>query len=108
MQCESFDPLIRRSRLKLGIMSDSISLVLNYLIVMLALCDSLRKQVELHPRWQQKRLRDYCASVGIIVEAWSPLGAPGQKYGTDDLLMNTYILGIAAKHQKTAAQVHYR
>lgn len=65
-------------------------------------------QVELHPRWQQKRLREYCASVGIIVEAWSPLGAPGQKYGTDDLLLNTYILGIAAKHQKTAAQVCLR
>jgi len=72
---------------------------------MLALCDSLGRQVELHPRWQQKRLRDFCSSVGIIVEAWSPLGAPGQKYGTDDLLMNNMLQGIAAKHQKTTAQV---
>jgi diketogulonate reductase-like aldo/keto reductase len=65
-------------------------------------------QVELHPRWQQKRLREFCASAGIIVEAWSPLGAPGQKYGTDDLLMNNVLQGIAAKHQKTSAQVCLR
>lgn len=59
----------------------------------------------MHPRWQQKRLRDYCASVGIVVEAWSPLGAPGQKYGTSDLLSNNILLQIAEKHGKTTAQV---
>lgn len=61
----------------------------------------------MHPRWQQKRLRDYCASVGIVVEAWSPLGAPGQKYGTADLLSNNILLQIAEKHGKTTAQVLY-
>ncbi|XP_024384546.1 non-functional NADPH-dependent codeinone reductase 2 [Physcomitrium patens] len=65
-------------------------------------------QVELHPRWQQKRMREYCASVGIIVEAWSPLGAPGQKYGTHDLLANSTLQQIAQKHQKTTAQVCLR
>lgn len=65
-------------------------------------------QVEMHPRWQQKRLRDYCASVGIVVEAWSPLGAPGQKYGTADLLSNNILLQIAEKHGKTTAQVSLR
>lgn len=65
-------------------------------------------QVELHPRWQQQRLRAYCASVGIIVEAWSPLGAPGQKYGTHDLLANLTIKQIADKHHKTTAQICLR
>ncbi|MED6196981.1 Deoxymugineic acid synthase 1-D [Stylosanthes scabra] len=34
-------------------------------------------QVELNPSWQQKNLREYCRGKGIVVTAYSPLGARG-------------------------------
>jgi len=58
-------------------------------------------QIELHPRFQQKRLRDANKVRGILTESWSPLGQ-GQ------LLENPVIAGIAAKHGKTPAQVIIR
>jgi len=58
-------------------------------------------QIELHPRFQQKRLRDANKARGILTESWSPLGQ-GQ------LLENPVIAGIAAKHGKTPAQVIIR
>uniref|UniRef100_A0A0C9S6F3 TSA: Wollemia nobilis Ref_Wollemi_Transcript_11133_975 transcribed RNA sequence n=1 Tax=Wollemia nobilis TaxID=56998 RepID=A0A0C9S6F3_9CONI len=30
-------------------------------------------QVEMHPMWQQRKLRDYCSKFNIHVSAWSPL-----------------------------------
>ncbi|PIA64039.1 hypothetical protein AQUCO_00201379v1 [Aquilegia coerulea] len=38
-------------------------------------------QVEMHPLWQQKKLRDFCAEKGIHVSAYSPLGGKGAKWG---------------------------
>ncbi len=58
-------------------------------------------QIELHPRFQQHRLRGYHATHGIATQAWSPLGQ-GQ------LLEDAGILAIARKHGKTAAQVVVR
>lgn len=60
-------------------------------------------QIELHPRLQQRELRDYCASKGIQVESWSPIGGTG-----GDLLDDTTIALIADKHHKTPAQVVLR
>ncbi|KAG4157080.1 hypothetical protein ERO13_D02G039550v2 [Gossypium hirsutum] len=34
-------------------------------------------QVEMSPMWQQKKLRKFCEEKGIVVEAYSPLGAKG-------------------------------
>ncbi|KAE8124373.1 hypothetical protein FH972_019267 [Carpinus fangiana] len=34
-------------------------------------------QVEMSPIWQQKKLRDFCKANGIVVTAFSPLGAKG-------------------------------
>jgi len=59
-------------------------------------------QVELHPRLQQKELREYVAADNIIIEAWSPLFSGG------DLLQDKVLIAIAQKHQKTVAQVILR
>lgn len=58
-------------------------------------------QVELHPKLAQKELRDFCQKHDIKIQAWSPL-MQGQ------LLDNPVITAIAAKHQKTPAQVILR
>jgi 2,5-diketo-D-gluconate reductase A len=58
-------------------------------------------QIELHPRFQQKALRAFHDERGIRTESWSPLGRGG-------LLGEAAIMGIAAKHRKTPAQVVIR
>ncbi|MGA0601567.1 aldo/keto reductase [Caulobacter sp. KR2-114] len=58
-------------------------------------------QVECHPRFQQRALRDVHQQHGIHTESWSPLGQ-GQ------LLEDAVIGGVAAKHGKTPAQVIIR
>ena len=55
-------------------------------------------QVEIHVYLQQKELRDYCAENDILIEAYSPL-AHGN--GLD----NEVLVKIAAKHNKTTAQI---
>jgi 2,5-diketo-D-gluconate reductase A len=57
-------------------------------------------QVEMHPFLQQGALRKTHAELGILTEAWSPLGQ-----GRTDLLSHTSILTIAAAHGATPAQV---
>jgi 2,5-diketo-D-gluconate reductase A len=58
-------------------------------------------QVELHPRFQQRALREANAKRGVLTQSWSPLGQ-GQ------LLSDPVIAGVAAKHGKTPAQVIVR
>lgn len=58
-------------------------------------------QVEFHPKLAQKDLRDFCQKHDIKIQAWSPL-MQGK------LLDNPVITAIAAKHQKTPAQVILR
>jgi 2,5-diketo-D-gluconate reductase A len=58
-------------------------------------------QVELHPRFQQKVLRAFHDQHAIRTESWSPLGR-------GSLLSETTIVGIAAKHGTTPAQVVIR
>jgi 2,5-diketo-D-gluconate reductase A len=58
-------------------------------------------QIELHPRLQQKALRDFHATHGIRTESWSPLG---QGKRLDDPVLTA----IAKKHDKTVAQVVLR
>lgn len=55
-------------------------------------------QVELHPYFQQRELREFHAAHGILTEAWSPL-ASGKR-----VLEDPVIGGIAAKHGATPAQ----
>jgi diketogulonate reductase-like aldo/keto reductase len=58
-------------------------------------------QIELHPGFQQKELREFHAKNGIVTESWSPLGQ-----GT--LLENEALAAVARKHGKTPAQIILR
>lgn len=58
-------------------------------------------QIELHPRFAQHELRAVHDELGIVTEAWSPLGQ-GQ------LLGDPVMAAIASKHERTPAQVILR
>lgn len=58
-------------------------------------------QIELHPLFQQKELREFHAKNNILTESWGPLGQ-----GT--VLHNSVLSEIALKHGKTVAQIILR
>ena len=58
-------------------------------------------QIELHPWLQQEELRDKHSELGILTEAWSPLGR-GQ------VLEDPVVLALAAEHGRTPAQIILR
>ncbi len=58
-------------------------------------------QVELHPRFQQKALKEFHDKLGIKTEAWSPLGQ-GQ------VISDAVIKKIAEKKNRTPAQIIIR
>lgn len=58
-------------------------------------------QIELHPYFQQKELRDFHAKHNIATEAWSPL-ARGK------LFEDKVIVELSKKHNKTPAQIVLR
>ncbi|KAK4589595.1 hypothetical protein RGQ29_020246 [Quercus rubra] len=65
-------------------------------------------QVEMNPVWQQKKLTEFCKANGIIVTAFSPLGAKGVSWGTNDVMDNEMLKEIAKTRGKTVAQVCLR
>lgn len=58
-------------------------------------------QIEYHPGWTQPECVTYCKEMGIVVEAWSPLGR-GRVFADPTLE------AIAAAHGKSVAQVCLR
>jgi len=69
-------------------------------------------QVELHPYFAQKALRQTSAALGIVTQAWSPIGGvkrywPGAS-ATGNPLADPVITGIGRAHGKTPAQVILR
>jgi 2,5-diketo-D-gluconate reductase A len=56
-------------------------------------------QVELHPYFQQRALREYHAAHGILTEAWAPLGA-----NRAGLLDDPVLVGVAERNAVTPAQ----
>ncbi|XP_058079475.1 non-functional NADPH-dependent codeinone reductase 2-like isoform X1 [Magnolia sinica] len=65
-------------------------------------------QVEMHPLWQQKKLREFCATKGIHVSAYSPLGGKGTPWGTGEVMDCHILKDIAQARGKTVAQVSLR
>jgi 2,5-diketo-D-gluconate reductase A len=66
-------------------------------------------QVELHPYFTQPAVQKADAELGVLTQAWSPIGGitfyRGNRAST---LQDPVILAIAADHEKTAAQVMLR
>jgi len=58
-------------------------------------------QIELHPKFQQRAIRDFHKQHDIHIESWSPLGQ-------SQILKDETIAGIAQKHGKTPAQIVIR
>jgi 2,5-diketo-D-gluconate reductase A len=59
-------------------------------------------QIELHPRLNQSELRKFHTEHEIVTEAWSPLARGGE------LLRDPKLAEIAARHERTVAQVVLR
>lgn len=62
-------------------------------------------QNEIHPYYQERDVVPYIQNRGIVMQGWYPLGGRGH---TAELLGDETILGIAAAHGKSAAQVILR
>jgi diketogulonate reductase-like aldo/keto reductase len=69
-------------------------------------------QIELHPFFAQRTARQAHTKLGIVTEAWSPLGGSVRKRGgpskAGDPLTNSTIVTLADKHGRTPAQVVLR
>ncbi|XVE75127.1 hypothetical protein DITRI_Ditri12bG0071400 [Diplodiscus trichospermus] len=62
-------------------------------------------QVEMNPLWRQNKLREFCQANGILLTAYSPLGANGTFWGSNRVLENEVLKEIAEAKGKTVAQV---
>ena len=58
-------------------------------------------QIEFHPGYSQPEVVDYCKKENILVQAWSPLGSGA-------VLKDEFLAGIAAKYNKSVAQLCIR
>lgn len=65
-------------------------------------------QVEMNPVWHQKKLKEYCEAKGIIITAFSPLGAKGASWGSNEVMDSEILKQIADEHGKNIAQVCLR
>ncbi|KAH7553741.1 hypothetical protein JRO89_XS12G0050100 [Xanthoceras sorbifolium] len=65
-------------------------------------------QVECHPSWQQQKLHAFCASKGVHLTGYSPLGSPGTGSIKGEVLKNPILIMVAEKLGKTTAQVALR
>ena len=70
-------------------------------------------QIELHPYYTQPALREAHAELGIVTQAWSPIGGilvyrPGEGDAPRGPLSDPVITDLAANYGKTPAQVVLR
>ncbi len=64
-------------------------------------------QVELHPFFIQKELREAQTRLRIVTQAWSPIGGV-KRYWVQDTLVHPTVTRLAAKYGKTPAQIVLR
>ncbi|XP_057419397.1 NAD(P)H-dependent 6'-deoxychalcone synthase-like [Lotus japonicus] len=64
-------------------------------------------QVEINLAWQQKELREFCNTNGIVMTAFSPL-RKGASRGSNEVMENDMLKEIADAHGKSIAQVSLR
>ena len=60
-------------------------------------------QAEGHPYYPAEQVKPFCDSHDIVVQCWFPLG-----HGSQQLLNDPVIAGLAAKYHKTPAQIILR
>lgn len=69
-------------------------------------------QIEVNPNMNQKQLRDYCSSKGIVVTAFTPLGrnlaAPTATGQPASALADPKVIEMGKKYNKTPAQIVLR
>ncbi|XP_052186329.1 NADPH-dependent aldo-keto reductase, chloroplastic-like [Diospyros lotus] len=65
-------------------------------------------QVEMHPMFRQRKVREFCRENKIHVSAYSPLGGPGNAWGSTAVVSHPIIQSIALKHKATPPQVALR
>src|SRR5699024_5265368 len=77
---------------------------IDHLDNLLAKCEVIPvvNQIECHPYFQQKEMKQYCTQHNIYVESWSPL------YRGEEVFSEAIIQDIAKRHHKTAAQIILR
>lgn len=59
----------------------------------------------MHPLWRQRKLRKVCEENNIHISGYSPLGGPGNCWGSTAVIEHPVIKSIALKHNATPAQV---
>jgi diketogulonate reductase-like aldo/keto reductase len=72
-------------------------------------------QVELHPFFNQEKLRKVHERLGIVTQAWSPIGGV-QRYGAKaraskevhDVLSHPVVVKLSQKYKKSSAQIILR
>ena len=60
-------------------------------------------QTEVHPYYQEKKLKDYLKKEGIVIQAWYPLG-----HGDKALLEEPLFQELGKKYGKSSAQIILR
>lgn len=60
-------------------------------------------QLEVHPFFQQRQIRNHHKDLGIVIQGYSPFGSSGAT-----VLRNDAIRSIASQHERTPAQVVLR
>ncbi|MGI9071509.1 MAG: aldo/keto reductase [Bryobacteraceae bacterium] len=67
-------------------------------------------QIELHPSFSQRELREADARLGITTQSWSPIGGSIRRGGdaAKDPLHHPTILQLGAKYSKTPVQIVLR
>ena len=67
-------------------------------------------QVELHPSFPQRELRETDARLGITTQSWSPIGGAHRRAGdaAKDPLSQPVVLQLADRYGKTPAQIVLR